>query len=48
MAWLWHAKSKGPLSIPKAPKELGSNKTAATVPFLLKRLPKIPRYWFVV
>jgi hypothetical protein len=48
LAWLWHMKKKGPLGIPRIPKELGNNKTAAVVPFLLNLLPKIPGFQYVV
>jgi len=44
LAWLWHAKKKGPVGLPKLLKELGSNKTAAVVPFLLNLLLKIPGF----
>jgi hypothetical protein len=48
LAWFWHAKGKGPVGIPKIPKELGKNKTAAVVPFLLDLLPKVPNLRYVV
>ena len=40
--WFWHAKSKDPQGIGPVPKELGANKTAATVVALLKTLPHRP------
>ena len=39
--WFWHAKSKGPQGIGRVPRELGANKTAATVVALLKALPQV-------
>jgi hypothetical protein len=48
LAWLWHQKTKGPIGIPRVPKALGSNKTAAVVPFLLNLLPKRPGLRYVV
>jgi hypothetical protein len=48
LAWFWHAKGKGPVRIPKVPKQLGQNKTAAAVPFLLELLPKVPGLRYVV
>jgi len=41
LSWLWHSKRSGPVGI-KVPRALGRNKTAATVPYLLQRLPKRP------
>ena len=48
LAWLQHAKQKGLISFSKVPKLLGSNKTAAVVPFLLEMLPKVPGFCYVV
>jgi len=36
------------MGIPKIPKELRHNKTAAVVPFLLDLLPKVPNFWYVI
>jgi hypothetical protein len=41
LSWLWHLKGSGPVGIQKIPKELGKNKTAATVPHLLRTGYKI-------
>jgi hypothetical protein len=41
--WLFYAKSKGPVGLGEIPKLLGKNQTAATVPFLLDKLPTRPK-----
>jgi hypothetical protein len=48
LGWFWHAKKKGPVRIPLVPAELGNNKIAAVVLFLLELLPKVPDSLYVV
>jgi hypothetical protein len=48
IAWIWHAKKKGPIGIPLVPKELGNNRTGAVVLFLLDLLPKVPSFPYMV
>jgi hypothetical protein len=46
--WFELAKKTGPVGLGTVPAALGGNKTAATVPFLLDLLPKVPSFQYVV
>jgi hypothetical protein len=48
LGWLWHAKNKGPVYLGPVSSVLASNKTAATVLFLLDSLPKGLGFRYVV
>jgi hypothetical protein len=49
LSWIWHSKGSRPVGIGKVPKQLGQNRTAATVPYLLGKLPKrLPDSLYIV